>query len=162
MCSTWLDRPSYYIHSPQQNYILTSTGNLYQTTRPCNPEDNHLRAVGRENMKSYLIKVCGEVTPRCIRRLESLRKRWRTCARLNDATRQRQPFLYSWEPKILQTSSLSFLVIRLSVLSILIRTLFSKWIRFWIKKPVILFPGESVFYVTLILKFSKSLQRLRL
>jgi hypothetical protein len=27
--------------------------NFYQTTRRCNPEDSHLRAHRRENLKSY-------------------------------------------------------------------------------------------------------------
>jgi hypothetical protein len=32
--------------------------NFYQTTRCYNPEDSHLRTHRRENLKSYLVKVC--------------------------------------------------------------------------------------------------------
>jgi hypothetical protein len=46
--------------------------NFYQTTRRYNPEDSHLRTHHRENLKSYLVNLSGDIVHRCVRRFETL------------------------------------------------------------------------------------------
>jgi hypothetical protein len=47
--------------------------NVYQTTRPNNPEDSHLHTRRRENLKSHLLNLYEEATLRCFRRFEAFR-----------------------------------------------------------------------------------------